>query len=84
MRYSCDDKEGGGKLAAKFGSAKIDAEVTPTGSWKRKRDLVIGPFQITDSRADLILTPVSVRPGTYYLMDLAAVIVLPADAASAP
>lgn len=84
LRYASDDKEGGGKLTVKFGSTKIEADVPPTGSWIRKRDLVIGPFEIKDSRADLILTPSSVRPGASYLMDLAGVIVLPADSATAP
>ena len=80
LRYACDDKEGGGKLQAKFGGTTLEAEVPPTGNWKRKRDLTIGPFEITASRVDLKLQPVSLKPGALYLMDLTAVLVLPADA----
>lgn len=80
LRYACDDKEGGGKLQAKFGGNTLEAEVPPTGHWKRKRDLTIGPFEITASRVDLVLQTASLKPGALYLMDLTAVLVLPAGA----
>ena len=80
IRYSCDDKLGGGKLKATFGTSTVEAEVPPTGNWKRKRDLVIGPFEIKKSRADLVLEPSTLRPGAAYLMDMAALLVVPVAA----
>ena len=80
LRYTCDDKLGGGKLKATFGASTVEAEVASTGNWKRKRDLVIGPFEIKESRADLILQPSSLRPNAAYLMDLAALLVVPVAA----
>ena len=78
LRYAADDAEGGGKISANFAGKHLEAEVPPTGTWTRKRDLVIGPFDVTEARADLILTVESLRPGVLFLMDLAAVVVLPA------
>lgn len=77
LRYSCDEKTGGGKLSAKFGNGKIELEVPSTGSWNRRRELVIGPFEITGSRADLILEPAKLSSSASYLMDLNALLVQP-------
>ena len=84
LRYACDSKEGGGKLRAKFGAGTMEVEVPPTGSWKRKSDLSIGPFAVGESRADLLLQPVSLSTGASYLMDLTAVIVLPVNEVAGP
>ena len=84
LRYMCDDEAGGGTLRARFGEITLETDVPPTGNWKRKRDLVIGPFEIKETRAEVTLTTASVRQGASYLMDLAAVLVLPADAATPP
>lgn len=77
LRYSCDEKTGGGKLSARFGGGKIELEVPSTGGWNRRRELVIGPFEITGSRADLILEPGNLSPSASYLMDLNALLVQP-------
>ena len=77
LRYSCDEKTGGGKLSARFGSGKIELEVPSTGSWNRRRELVIGPFEIAGARADLILEPVKLSSSASYLMDLNALLVQP-------
>jgi hypothetical protein len=39
--------------------------------------LVIGPFEITGSRADLILEPAKLSSSASYLMDLNALLVQP-------
>jgi hypothetical protein len=80
LRYACDDKEGGGKVQAKFGGKTLEAEVPPTGNWRRNRNLTLGPFEITASRVDLVLQPASLKPEALYLMDLTAVLVQPVDA----
>ena len=77
LRYSCDAKTGGGKLSARFGGGKIELEVPSTGGWNRRRELVIGPFEITGSRADLILEPGKLSASASYLMDLNALLVQP-------
>jgi hypothetical protein len=79
LRCACDAKDGGGgKVSAKFGSETIIAEVAGTGGWKRPRDLEIGPFQITESRVDLVLGVSFLTPNSTYLMDLYGLIVKPA------
>ena len=77
LRYACDEKTGGGKLTARFGGGKIELDVPSTGGWNRRRELVIGPFEITDSRADLILEPAKLNASASYLMDLNALLVQP-------
>lgn len=84
LRYASDAQTGGGRVRAKFGDTTSEADVPSTGGWKRKRDLMLGPFEITNSRAEITLTPASIRPGGSYLMDLSAVLVLPADASTTP
>jgi hypothetical protein len=83
LRYACDERDkGGGKLKVRFGPAKeIESTISGTGGWKRRRELTIGPFEIKDTRADLILTAF---PSPLYLMDLAAVQVQPAVAGEKP
>jgi len=83
LRYACDERDkGGGKLKVRFGPAKeMEVTISGTGGWKRRRELTIGPFEIKDTRADLIFTAF---PSPLYLMDLAAVQVQPAVAGEKP
>ncbi len=84
LRYTCDSKEGGGKLSVKFGAETREADIVPLGNWKRKNDVTVGPFVVKESRADLVLQPVSIKLGASYLMDLVAVAVQPVEAAAGP
>lgn len=76
LRYACDARNGGGgKVEVSFGTGKLEGEVPPTGGWKRRKELVLGPFEIRQPRADLKFTA---KPSGSYLMDLAGVIIRPA------
>lgn len=77
LRYTCDEKEGGGKIAAEFGTGKAEAEIVPTGGWKRRKEIVLGPFEVTGNRAEVLLKVASIKPGAFYLMDLNALLVQP-------
>ncbi len=83
LRYACHERDrGGGKLKVRFGPAKeIEINISGTGGWKRRRELTIGPFEIKDTRADLIF---EARPSSLYLMDMVAVQVQPAGAGAKP
>ena len=85
LRYACDgNDDGGGKVEARFGTGKLEVKVPSTGGWKRRRELVIGPFQIADPRADLVLKSAPSDSVASYLMDLTALVVQPADPAEKP
>lgn len=84
FRYACDAKTGGGKATVSLGDTSKEVEVTSTGNWKRKRELVAGPFVITDSRADLIIKTASLNSGASYLMDLTMVLIQPENPAAKP
>jgi hypothetical protein len=84
LRYACDDKAGGGKLTVRLGDITREVEIAPTGSWKRRRELVAGSFEIKGSRADLVLQPATLIPGASYLMDLVAVMIVPDAKAANP
>lgn len=84
LRYSCDEKDGGGRIGAEFGAGKAEADVLPTGSWKRRREMVLGPFEVTGNRAEVFLKVKSVKPGALYVMDLNALVVQPVPAGKNP
>ncbi len=84
VRYACDDKAGGGKLTVRLGETTREVEIAPTGSWKRRRELVAGSFAVKGSRADLVLQPASMKQGAGYLMDLVAVMIVPDGTAANP
>lgn len=83
LRYACDELHGG-TLAVSFGESKIETKLAPTGSWKRRREVVIGPFEIKSPRADLLLKVNSVNPTGYSLMDFHSVLIQPADPSRKP
>lgn len=79
LRYACDDKAGGGKLAVRLGASKTEVDVPTTGSWTRYRDLPAGTLDNAEPRADLVLEVASLKDGATSLMDLKAVMVIPAE-----
>ncbi len=83
LRYACDELHGG-TLAVSFGENKIETKMAPTGSWRRRREVVIGPFEIKSPRADLLLKVNSVNPTGYSLMDFHSLMIQPADPARKP
>lgn len=79
LRYACDDKAGGGKLAVRLGASKTEVDVPATGSWTRYRDLPAGTLDNAEPRADLVLEVASLKEGATALMDLKAVMVIPSE-----
>ncbi|MDB6071254.1 MAG: hypothetical protein JWL81_2425 [Verrucomicrobiales bacterium] len=77
LRYTCDEKDGGGRIAAEFGTGKVEADIVPTGGWKRRKEIVLGPFEVTGNRAEVLLKVASIKKGALYLMDLSALLVQP-------
>ena len=83
LRYACDELHGG-TLAVNFGEGKIETKLAPTGSWKRRREVMIGPFEIKSPRADLLLKVNSVNPTGYSLMDFHSILIQAAEPSRKP